>query len=87
MTKTVTTAFGEESFEIPEGLRANAIRLIKNAYESCVISAETNQLLQVVIPKTLSEASADRFFVSVSRIPKIVMEGVNRLQTLSEESI
>lgn len=70
MTKTVTTAFGEESFEIPEGLRANAIRLIKNAYESCVISAETNQLLQVVIPKTLSEASADRFFVSVSRIPE-----------------
>ena len=53
----------EEKIEVPEGLKLNAVRMVKTAYETCAKANnyETKEKGQEEMPNVISEATAQQF--------------------------
>ena len=53
----------EEKIEVPEGLKLNAVRMVKTAYETCAkaYNYQTKEKGQEEMPNVISEATAQQF--------------------------
>ena len=72
----------EEKIEVPEGLKLNAVRMVKTAYETCAKANnyETKEKGQEEMPNVISEATAQQFV-------RERIESAARATTEDEESI